>query len=332
MTTSCNRFRLVVDGDQCGTIATEAGVSLSDFYLWNPTVGSSCGSLWAGYYLCIGVIGGSTPTKSSAPSTTSPGNGVTTPTPIQPGMTSSCGAFHLVQANDQCGAIATSAGISLKQFYAWNPSVGTACSTLFAGDYVCIGLAPCAAISPLPSGTYCGRVGLPVAAVGVGALVSYDTGSPYVSSLSACSTKCSKTLACTGFFFVQGNECHLRYGPSSFLPTGNSGSNPYYESSCFSCPSSASCALDSAAAPYCGRVGVPVAASNVGALTSYDTGSPYVYSVGICAAECLNTPTCSSFFFVQGEKCHLRYGPISFSPNGSSGSTPFYDMACFPTC
>ncbi|KFY72763.1 hypothetical protein V499_07098 [Pseudogymnoascus sp. VKM F-103] len=181
MTTSCNSFRLVIADDQCGTIATEAG---------------------AGYCLCIGVIGGSTPTKSLAPSTTSPGNDVSTPTPIQLGMTSSCGAFHLVQANDQCGAIATSAGISLKQFCAWNPSVSTACSTLFAGDYVCISLAPCAAISPLPSRNYYGRVRLPVAVVGVRALVSYNTGSPYVSSLSACSTKCSKTLAYTSFFFV----------------------------------------------------------------------------------------------------------------------------------
>lgn len=190
----------------------------------------------------------------------------------------------------------------------------------------------CMPISPLPSGHYCGRVGLPVAAVDVGALVSYDAGSPYVSSLSACSTMCLNTPACSGFFFVQGGKCHLRYGPNSFSPNGSSGSSPYYETSCFSCPSTATCALDTSAAAYCGRVGVPIAASNVGALTSYDTGSPYVYSVGVCAAKCLNTPTCSSFFFLKGEKCHLRYGPISFSPNGSSGSSPFYDIACFPSC
>ncbi|KFY50521.1 hypothetical protein V495_00205 [Pseudogymnoascus sp. VKM F-4514 (FW-929)] len=164
MTVSCNSFRLIVTNDQCGSIATEAGVSLSDFYLWNPAIGSSCRSLWAGYYVCVGIIGGSTPTKSSAPSTTFPGNGVSTPTPIQPGMTTSCGAFPLVQANEQCGVIATSAGINLKEFYAWNPSVGSTCSTLFAGSYVCVGLAPCAAILPLPSGHYCGRVGTPVAA------------------------------------------------------------------------------------------------------------------------------------------------------------------------
>ncbi|KFY40196.1 hypothetical protein V495_05576 [Pseudogymnoascus sp. VKM F-4514 (FW-929)] len=332
MTTSCNSFRLIVADDQCGSIAAEAGVSLSDFYLWNPTVGSSCGSLWAGYYVCTGVIGGPTSTKPSVPSTTSPGNGITTPTPIQPGMTTSCGDFRLVQINDQCGSIAASAGISLRQFYAWNPSVGTACSTLYAGNYVCVGLTTCAPVLPLPAGRYCGRVGVPVGKVGVGALASYDTGSPYVSSLSACSTKCLNTAACTGFFFVQGVECHLRYGPASFSPSGNAGSNPYYESSCFSCPSTASCALNTSAASYCGRVGVPIAATNVGALVSYDTGSPYVYSAGVCAAQCLNTPTCSSFFFVEGERCHLRYGPISFSPNGGSGSTPFYDIACFPFC
>jgi hypothetical protein len=136
MTTSCNSFHLIITNDQCGNIAANTGISLADFYLWNPAVGSSCGSLWAGYYVCINVLGGPTPTTSSVASMISPGNGVATPTPTQPGMTTSCNAFHLVKTGDQCGTIAASAGISLANFYAWNPSVGTTCTTLFAEDYV----------------------------------------------------------------------------------------------------------------------------------------------------------------------------------------------------
>jgi hypothetical protein len=55
MITTCRRFHLVQSGDKCGTIASENNISLSDFYRWNPGVGSSCGSLWLDYYVCVGV-------------------------------------------------------------------------------------------------------------------------------------------------------------------------------------------------------------------------------------------------------------------------------------
>jgi hypothetical protein len=56
MTTSCSTFHLVVSGDQCGTIATAAGITTDQFYAWNTNVGSTCASLWLGYYVCIGVL------------------------------------------------------------------------------------------------------------------------------------------------------------------------------------------------------------------------------------------------------------------------------------
>lgn len=56
MATNCNTFRLVVSGDQCGTITTNAGITLASFYTWNPGVGLSCQSLWLGYYVCIGIL------------------------------------------------------------------------------------------------------------------------------------------------------------------------------------------------------------------------------------------------------------------------------------
>jgi LysM repeat protein len=137
MTSSCNTFYLVQPGDQCGTVASSHGVSLANFYLWNPAVGSTCAGLIAGDYVCVNVIGGSTISTTTSKSST-PTNGITTPTPIQTGMTSSCNTFYLVQSGDECGTIASIHGVSLANFYLWNPAVGNSCAGLQAGEYVCV--------------------------------------------------------------------------------------------------------------------------------------------------------------------------------------------------
>jgi hypothetical protein len=135
MVTDCKTFYLVVAGDQCGLNATAMGITLADFYAWNPAVGSACEALLSQYYVCVGVIGGTV-----AQTTTSPGNGVATPTPIQPGMITTCKKFHLVVSGDQCALIATAAGFTLANFYQWNSYVGDTCASLWLGYYVCIGV------------------------------------------------------------------------------------------------------------------------------------------------------------------------------------------------
>ena len=55
-------------------------------------------------------------------------------------MTTSCDIFYLVQSDDTCDSIISKYSISLANFYAWNPSVGTSCSYLEVGVYVCIDL------------------------------------------------------------------------------------------------------------------------------------------------------------------------------------------------
>ncbi|KAJ5658523.1 uncharacterized protein N7484_002172 [Penicillium longicatenatum] len=136
---NCDEFYLVVSGDECGTIATDEGISLEDFYAWNPAVGTSCAYLDLGDYVCVGTIGSTaTATPTTSPATT--GDGVTTPTPYQTGMVSDCDLFHLVVSGDGCYDIAAAAGIALNDFYTWNPAVGTSCAYLDLGDYVCIGI------------------------------------------------------------------------------------------------------------------------------------------------------------------------------------------------
>ncbi|KAK3681706.1 hypothetical protein B0T22DRAFT_502239 [Podospora appendiculata] len=139
MVTNCNRFYKVVSGDQCNTIATANNVALANILAWNPAVGSACTSLWLDTYICIGVIGGTT-LPPAATSTTSAGNGIATPTPVQPNVATNCNKFHKVVSGNQCGTLAAQYGISLANLYAWNPTVGTACAGLWADYYICVGV------------------------------------------------------------------------------------------------------------------------------------------------------------------------------------------------
>jgi len=91
-------------------IASSHGISLASFYAWNPAVGSTCATLIAGDYVCVNVIGATTTTASKTTSTK--GNGVSTPTPTQSGMTTSC-KRSMIGLRDQCGTIASNAGITL---------------------------------------------------------------------------------------------------------------------------------------------------------------------------------------------------------------------------
>ncbi|KAF3402057.1 LysM domain-containing protein [Penicillium rolfsii] len=137
MVSNCNAFHLVASGDSCQAIATEAGVSLADFFTWNPTVGSGCASLWLGYYVCTGIAGDPTTTISPT-STQSSGTKIITPTPIQSNVVANCDVFYMFKSGDTCQAIASTSMISLTDFYAWNPTVGSGCTSLLAGDYVCV--------------------------------------------------------------------------------------------------------------------------------------------------------------------------------------------------
>lgn len=141
MTNICYSYHLVESGDTCAAITSDAGIALTDFYSWNPAVGTDCANLDIGDYVCIKILGygisvsavsTARPTSSkavstSATSSTSTGNGITTPMPIQTGMISTCDSFYLVVSGDSCSDLATSQGISLTNFYAWNPAVGTSC-------------------------------------------------------------------------------------------------------------------------------------------------------------------------------------------------------------
>ena len=138
MVTNCNKFYFVKADEGCRDIADAQGISLSDFYAWNPAAKSDCSGLWASVYVCVGIIGG--PTATTTSTATTPTNGVSTPSPIQGGMATNCAKFYYVKENDGCRDVATAHGISLSDFYAWNPALKGDCSGLWADVYVCVGL------------------------------------------------------------------------------------------------------------------------------------------------------------------------------------------------
>ncbi|KAL2814000.1 hypothetical protein BJX63DRAFT_442661 [Aspergillus granulosus] len=149
MVGNCDAFYLVKLGDGCAAIASSKGISLAQLYAWNTNLGTGCMGLWAEYYVCVLIVGvlptttmkTTTRTTTTTRMTTMQGNGVATPTPIQPGMTTSCKKFYKVVSGDQCGMIASKAGITLANFLRWNLGVGgNACLLLWLGYYVCIGV------------------------------------------------------------------------------------------------------------------------------------------------------------------------------------------------
>ncbi|OAA63388.1 peptidoglycan-binding protein [Niveomyces insectorum RCEF 264] len=66
------------------------------------------------------------------------------PTQTQAGQPSYCNYWHLVQGGDTCVSIAAmySTWMSLADFFAWNPVVGTDCSGLYIMYWVCVGIQP----------------------------------------------------------------------------------------------------------------------------------------------------------------------------------------------
>lgn len=150
MASNCDKFYLVVTGDTCADIASTYDITLANFYAWNPAVGSTCANLWVDDYVCVEVGKSSSTSSTSAATSTSKTSTTTTPTtsdeistpsPIQTGMTSTCDEFYLVVSGDTCAGIASTYDITLANFYAWNPAVGSSCGSLWVDDYVCVAVA-----------------------------------------------------------------------------------------------------------------------------------------------------------------------------------------------
>ncbi|PKX93947.1 uncharacterized protein P174DRAFT_430919 [Aspergillus novofumigatus IBT 16806] len=100
----------------------------TDFYSWSPSLNGDCSGLYLDYYVCVGLVSGSTvaltsTTRATTTSTTGTGGAVVTPTPTQAGMVSGCTKFYLVESSDGCYDIAAAEGITLSNPFSWNPAL-----------------------------------------------------------------------------------------------------------------------------------------------------------------------------------------------------------------
>ena len=138
----CYQWYTVETDDSCSDVAAEYGITLDEFIALNTNVDSSCDGFWSGYSYCVSGVPLASSTSSIITTTSVPtattAIAVTTPSPIQAGMASGCTVFYETKANDGCYDIAAEYGITLDDFYAWNPAVGDSCADLYVGYYYCV--------------------------------------------------------------------------------------------------------------------------------------------------------------------------------------------------
>ncbi|KAF2130127.1 carbohydrate-binding module family 50 protein [Dothidotthia symphoricarpi CBS 119687] len=121
--------------NSCEVWAAQADVTVEDLLAWNPSLSKANCVLQSGKSYCILNLT-PTPTTSQPPTNT---GGTPPPAETQPGAISSCKKWYVVVSGDGCWGIANAAGISLEDFYKWNPGVGE-CSALWPDYAVCIGI------------------------------------------------------------------------------------------------------------------------------------------------------------------------------------------------
>ncbi|RBR26166.1 uncharacterized protein FIESC28_01057 [Fusarium coffeatum] len=137
---NCNKFHQITSTTTCASIERYYNLPLDQLVAWNPAVEKSCSGLWVGYWVCVSVEGYKpTTTTAATATTTKPANGISTPSPIQGNMVKNCEKFHQIQSTTTCTSIENYYNLPFDTFYSWNPAVGSKCTSLLTGYWVCVG-------------------------------------------------------------------------------------------------------------------------------------------------------------------------------------------------
>lgn len=62
----CDQLCLVSPLDTCAVIISNNDLNSTDFYTWNPAVGTDCSGLTPDYYVCVGISSTSASTSLEA--------------------------------------------------------------------------------------------------------------------------------------------------------------------------------------------------------------------------------------------------------------------------
>lgn len=129
----------------CSMFPDIADTTLEGITALNPWLEPDCDTeLWKAFgpegfiQLCILQGSPTTSTSTTAPAPTQ--TALEPPAPTQPGAAENCAEWHIVASGDGCWSISEQYGISLEDFYSWNPGVGSDCSTLWLDYAVCVGV------------------------------------------------------------------------------------------------------------------------------------------------------------------------------------------------
>ncbi|KAJ6785997.1 hypothetical protein PWT90_07633 [Aphanocladium album] len=138
----CNKWAVVKSGDTCGSVAKDNGISVDQFFAWNPAVSKDCTTnFWINQAYCVGVSGSGSQPPVTTTTTSSSSSKPTPPAPTHSGEPDDCNKWAVVKSGDTCGSVASDNGISTDQFFAWNPAVSRDCTTNFwVNQAYCVGV------------------------------------------------------------------------------------------------------------------------------------------------------------------------------------------------
>lgn len=112
--------------DDCAGILSKFGITVFQFYQWNPSVGSTYTNLWFEEVYCV---------KGSAAATS-----LGLSAPVQTNIASNCDEYYVVVFGDSCAQIESIYGIIFAQLYEWNSAIDSDCQSLNVGYSVCVGV------------------------------------------------------------------------------------------------------------------------------------------------------------------------------------------------
>jgi hypothetical protein len=118
-------------GETCRQLLQYGLFSQEQFFSWNPALKGNCDGLWLDYYYCV-VAGDSLPP---------PPVETKRPTSVPQNQISTCTAWYQADGTETCEEISGMFGrFSKNDFVKWNPTVGTDCGGIVAGQYLCVGI------------------------------------------------------------------------------------------------------------------------------------------------------------------------------------------------
>ena len=119
-------------GNQCKTIAQGWGLSTDQLTNWNPSLNASDPSCHfdSSYRYCVQTL----PT----PENQTPSAGPTSSYPVRADSWTNCTTYELLTFGETCQEVLDGYNITIAQFYAWNPAVGSNCENLWTGYQYCV--------------------------------------------------------------------------------------------------------------------------------------------------------------------------------------------------